>query len=491
MIFNGGRAADRLRMAAAILVTLAGFELIVRPLDLGVQDNVKASLVFFLSVWLTARPTRQARFLPVARTLLPGAGPLLACAALASFSEISVGDVAVPAALVVSLVNMLLMASLSQDQWFSRGRRPLRLAVVGSSHTATALEMELRSLRGADRYQVVGYIHPHEDPDDTHKIVPYLGRQSTLATIVAVNEVDLLLVSAEVPRLSLFEEIARTCLNLPVRVVELAVFYEETFGHVALAAINASWFQYLMHPRYSRATPGVKRAFDLVIAVPALLLAAPIIAVLAALVRVDGGPAFYRQTRIGEGGRPFVIVKLRSMRGESSNGSHWSSRRDERVTRIGAFMRRTHLDELPQVINVIKGEMSIVGPRPEQPAIVHTLESAIPFYSRRHLVRPGITGWAQVQCGYAGSQHGSALKACYDLYYVKHRSVRLDCLIVLETVRSLFADRQWPELSTHRVFAFAAEIDGSEAGSPDLPVGAAQEVEAITPASRSAYPLGA
>jgi lipopolysaccharide/colanic/teichoic acid biosynthesis glycosyltransferase len=181
-------------------------------------------------------------------------------------------------------------------------------------------------------------------------------------------------------------------------------------------------------------------------------------AVLALLVRRDGGPVLYRQTRIGEGGQAFQILKLRSMRVGSDTGPRWSSRDDDRVTPIGSVMRRTHLDELPQLFNVIRGEMSIVGPRPEQPDVVKDLELTIPFYSRRHLVRPGITGWAQVQCGYAGSQNGSALKACYDLYYIKHRSVRLDCLVLLETVRTFVADRQWHDQSVSRAFAFAEDL---------------------------------
>jgi exopolysaccharide biosynthesis polyprenyl glycosylphosphotransferase len=489
--FKGRRAAERLRVVMSVIVALSAVALLVRPLNVSFRDLVTSATVFFLCVWVAARPTPQAAFLPLARTLVPGLGPVAACVVLAFYSDIAIRDFPVAAVLLVCVLDVALMACVSEQGWFGSGRRPLRLAVVGSSQTAAALALELRALR-AKRYQIVGFVHDDEGPRDPHAVLPYLGRQSTLATIVAVNQIDLLLLSAEVPRLGLFEEIARSCLNLPVRVLELSSFYEETFGHVALGAINASWFQYLMHPRYSRATPGLKRAFDLLIAVPVLLVFAPIISILAALVRADGGPVLYRQTRIGEGGRAFVIYKLRSMRGGSDDaGPQWSSRSDDRVTRVGTFMRRTHLDEFPQLLNVIKGEMSIVGPRPEQPPVVKSLELAIPFYSRRHLVRPGITGWAQVQCGYAGTQHGSALKACYDLYYIKHRSVRLDCLIILETVRTLFADKQWPELSTHRAFAFAESGGRAAVGVSGLPGSAGQDAEPVAPNSTSAWPLGA
>jgi lipopolysaccharide/colanic/teichoic acid biosynthesis glycosyltransferase len=136
------------------------------------------------------------------------------------------------------------------------------------------------------------------------------------------------------------------------------------------------------------------------------------------------------------------------MRVDGSEREAWCAEDDGRVTTVGRFMRRTHLDELPQLFNVIRGDMSLVGPRPEQPSLVNHLEERIPYYDRRHLVRPGITGWAQVQCGYAGSDLGSTLKACYDLYYIRHRSAGLDFCILLETVRTLIMDQQWPILQS-------------------------------------------
>jgi lipopolysaccharide/colanic/teichoic acid biosynthesis glycosyltransferase len=126
----------------------------------------------------------------------------------------------------------------------------------------------------------------------------------------------------------------------------------------------------------------------------------------------------------------------------SGREAQWAERDDPRVTRIGRFLRTAHLDELPQLINVLRGEMSLVGPRPEQPEFVDRLERTLPFYQRRHLMRPGITGWAQIRCGYAGSDHGSAWKLCHDLYYAKHRSLGLDVLILCETLSTLVFDRE-------------------------------------------------
>jgi lipopolysaccharide/colanic/teichoic acid biosynthesis glycosyltransferase len=172
------------------------------------------------------------------------------------------------------------------------------------------------------------------------------------------------------------------------------------------------------------------------------VLSLPILAVVALIIRRDGGPVFFRQRRIGEGGQPITLIKLRTMNVDDGEEAQWASADDPRVTTIGRILRRTHLDEFPQIINVLRDEMSLVGPRPEQPEFVERLEELIPFYARRHLIKPGITGWAQVRCGYAGSDTGSAWKLSHDLYYLKHRSMAFDLAILGETVRTLFADRQ-------------------------------------------------
>jgi lipopolysaccharide/colanic/teichoic acid biosynthesis glycosyltransferase len=187
------------------------------------------------------------------------------------------------------------------------------------------------------------------------------------------------------------------------------------------------------------------RVCDAVLATLILVLAAPVLAVAALAVRLTSrGPAIYRQVRVGRHGRPFTLYKLRSMVHdcEAQSGPCWSTgRRDQRVTRVGRILRRSHVDELPQLWNVIRGDMSLVGPRPEQPAYVAELERVLPFYDRRHLMRPGLTGWAQLRCGYAGTPEGAARKLCHDLYYARHRSVGFDLLILAETAAELLAPR--------------------------------------------------
>lgn len=182
----------------------------------------------------------------------------------------------------------------------------------------------------------------------------------------------------------------------------------------------------------------VTRMFDLAVGSAMLFLAAPIIVLAAlAICAEDGGPVLYWQTRTGLGGAPFRMLKLRSMRlnAEEDGIPRWAAEDDPRVTRVGRFMRKTRIDELPQLVNVLKGEMSVVGPRPERPMLVQTLSQSIPFYTLRHTVKPGITGWAQVRYRYAASTAEAAQKLEYDLFYVRNHSFLLDLRILFETVR--------------------------------------------------------
>jgi exopolysaccharide biosynthesis polyprenyl glycosylphosphotransferase len=188
-------------------------------------------------------------------------------------------------------------------------------------------------------------------------------------------------------------------------------------------------------------TPGLarasKRAFDIIAALTLIVAFSWLLILTAVAIRLDSaGPALYRQRRVGKDGKVFEIFKFRSMRTDAEkNGAQWASTDDDRITRVGRFIRRTRIDEIPQAFNILSGEMSFVGPRPERPEFVTTLEKDIPHYHDRHVVKPGITGWAQVRHEYTASVDGARDKLCYDLFYVKHFSLLLDVLIVLMTVR--------------------------------------------------------
>ena len=334
-----------------------------------------------------------------------------------------------------------------------------RVIVVGCAREAANLARELQ-VSGCTEVDVVGFIDcgSHHDPS----IGLRLGGLEDLGHVVSEHDPDLLLVSSAAPRMDIFRALSDSCLGTSVRVLELTAFYESTLGHVPIGAINDAWFQCVMHPNWAR-TSRRTRFCDVLIALLVGVLFAPLLLVLALLIRRDGGPVFYRQVRIGEGGRPFQMYKLRSMRVQSDAPATWSSASDTRVTNVGRFMRRFHVDEIPQILNVLRGDMSIVGPRPEQPEFVEQLERTIPFYARRTLTRPGVTGWAQVHCGYAGSESGSAWKLSHDLYYLRHRSAFLDLMIIAETARTLFFDRQYASAPSGLPFVVPDEPAISEA----------------------------
>jgi lipopolysaccharide/colanic/teichoic acid biosynthesis glycosyltransferase len=237
-------------------------------------------------------------------------------------------------------------------------------------------------------------------------------------------------------RLEVFEAAADACLDLPVSLIESGQLYESLFGHVPLGTTTSAWFQYLLHPAYNRDWPFSKRVFDLVLGGAIALLAAPFVAIAAAAVKLsDGGPVFYKQTRVGEGGREFQLLKLRTLTADADSDPRPS---DEKITPVGRVLQRLHVNELPQIWQVLKGDMSLVGPRPEMPAIVASLEAEFTYYDRRHLLKPGITGWATVRCGYSGTPIGEAWKLCHDLYYLKRRSLLFDLLIMAETASAIF-----------------------------------------------------
>ena len=431
------------KVSDRLLVPLAGAALVA----LFALDPLHGAVLGLLAFGAAALvvPSRQpwAALLPLMRSPLHATKPLVGVAGLAVLQLVT-GEPGLSALEMLAVVAGTTVAGFVPHLFMPHSWAPdrqIRIAVLGSLRTAAELTHELR-LGDVPEYGVVGRVSVDPDGEDHSLEVPTLGTLSELSEIVKRHDIRLLVFSGEVPRFSVFKEVADTCLDLPVRLWELSSFYEDVFGHVPVAEINPSWFQYIMHPKYRAGAPRSKRALDLVVAAAIGLAALPIMAVCALLIRRDGGPVLFKQTRIGEGGKPLTVYKLRTMKVGAGNLAQWASANDPRVTGIGRFLRRTHLDEFPQLLNVLRGDMSLVGPRPEQPEFVERLEDVIPFYQRRHLLKPGITGWAQVRCGYAGSDMGSAWKLSHDLYYLKHRSMAFDMAILGETMRTLVADRQ-------------------------------------------------
>jgi len=227
------------------------------------------------------------------------------------------------------------------------------------------------------------------------------------------------------------------CRMSGIDVVDAITFYESMNRKLFIESITPSWFIFSQGFRISSSRRIFKRALDVAGASVGLLLLAPFFPLFAALIKLDSpGPVFFRQVRVGEGDRLFTIFKLRTMRqdAEASTGAVWAQKNDPRVTKLGTFLRKSRIDELPQLINVIKGEMSLVGPRPERPEFVQDLKKEIPFYSERHYMKPGVTGWAQVKYPYGASLEDAIEKLRYDLYYIKNYSVLFDIRVILLTI---------------------------------------------------------
>ena len=229
-----------------------------------------------------------------------------------------------------------------------------------------------------------------------------------------------------------------------VHVNDFSSFIERETGRVDLDTVNPSWLIFSDGFSSSRMfSSAVKRIFDITASLILLVLTLPVIALFALLVKLDSkGPAFFRQTRVGLYGEPFTLIKLRSMRTDAEkDGAKWAEKDDPRITRLGRFIRKVRIDELPQTWSVLKGQMSFVGPRPEVPSFVESLEEEIPFFGERHMVKPGITGWAQINYPYGASVEDSRCKLEHDLYYAKNYTPFLDFVILLQTLRVIL----WPE----------------------------------------------
>jgi sugar transferase (PEP-CTERM system associated) len=229
-----------------------------------------------------------------------------------------------------------------------------------------------------------------------------------------------------------------------IKVTELSTFFEREYQQVILESLNASWMVLGDGFRQGVFRTFVKRGFDLVASTVLLLLALPVIVLAAICILLESGlPVLYRQERVGQGGRIFTIYKLRSMKNgaEGDGDPRWAAANDDRATRVGRIIRKLRIDELPQIINVFKGEMSFVGPRPERPFFVDKLKQQIPYYDLRHSIKPGITGWAQVRYHYGASLDDAVEKLQYDLYYVKNHTLFLDLMVLIATMRVVLWDR--------------------------------------------------
>ena len=349
------------------------------------------------------------------------------------------------AALAIALVMIWRSAF---DAVTSRLAPRERLLLVGTSPAAIVLARELHDRRFELGVNIVGFV----DPDPARVGAPVInpgviGTIDDIPELAAQMSVDRVVVSLSDERGKLpMDRLLDVRLRSGVLFDHLASVYEEYTGKIALENLRPSWLVFSTGFRKTRSLMVMKRASDIVASVAGLILAAPLMLLSALLLKLEspGDPILYHQERVGLNGQPFIVHKFRSMcsDAEAKTGPVWSGGdKDPRITAVGRFMRKTRLDEIPQLWNVLRGDMSLIGPRPERPAFVEQLTQQIPFYGQRHVVKPGVTGWAQVRYTYGASVEDALEKMQYDLYYVKHMSLRFDLLIALETVKTVVLRR--------------------------------------------------
>jgi exopolysaccharide biosynthesis polyprenyl glycosylphosphotransferase len=368
-----------------------------------------------------------------------------------------VPDLGLGIATTLTIALFVLLCSLLWEALSARMTPPLRVLVVGTEKAGAELARELH-FEDDRRFVLVGIVN---DQGDGSFVV---GSTDDLPDILATTKPHLVVLAPGCNRPEVFSQLLDAAAS-GFRVVELAQLYEHAFGRVPVRDLTHAWFMSVLHLYQRPYSKLAKRTTDVVGAVTLLLVAAPLFPLLALVVRRTGPQILLRQQRVGEHGKVFTMYKFRTMRldAERPGEALWAAQDDPRITSAGRIMRRLRLDELPQVWNIFRGEMSLVGPRPERPEFIDELLTAVPWWERRHLVKPGITGWAQVNRGYTADSEGSVDKLSYDLWYIRHRSLTVDLLICAKTVASIVRGDPQPDESTTQFDPLLALLNYSTA----------------------------
>ncbi|MEO5735089.1 MAG: TIGR03013 family XrtA/PEP-CTERM system glycosyltransferase [Rubrivivax sp.] len=311
-----------------------------------------------------------------------------------------------------------------------------RILIYGAGPAALVVADTLR--RADPNAHIVGFVAgPNERAPAVaaHQIIEPVGTLQSMALGMGVDEIVVALTERRAGSMPLRQLL--DCKVSGTKVYDLNTHFEKTLGQIRVDFLSASWLIFGDGFNQGAWRTAIKRVFDIVSAALLLLVSAPVMLVAALAIRLESpGPVFYRQERTGLLGKPISIVKFRSMRtdAEVDGKPQWAAKNDSRVTRVGHVIRRLRIDELPQIFNVLRGDMSLVGPRPERPFFVEELTQKIPFYALRHSVKPGVTGWAQVRYPYGATVEDSQEKLQFDLYYVKNHTLFLDLVVLIETV---------------------------------------------------------
>jgi sugar transferase (PEP-CTERM system associated) len=365
-----------------------------------------------------------------------GAASILVALLYLLVPSMAIGNGIFVSSLVIFLIAIIAWRLLFNRLAYARQLEE-RVLIVGTGPTARMLARQIQSQHDFG-YRVIGFID--DGPGLGHGVLnpTTVGAAEDIPQIVNKYDVDRIVVGLSDRRGRLpISELLQAKLS-GVRVEDATTTYERLTGKILIDDLKPSWLIFSDGFVISRWTRLCKRLIDLGLASVGFVLAAPLTLLTALAVYLDSdGPILYRQERVGENGRTFTLLKFRSMRVDAEKAGQpiWATVNDERITRVGRFIRKARLDELPQLWNVLRGDMSFVGPRPERPFFVEQLLGEIPFYQQRHAVKPGVTGWAQIKYQYGSSIEDAMEKLRYDLYYIKHLSIAFDLSIVFDTVK--------------------------------------------------------
>ena len=344
---------------------------------------------------------------------------------------------------IISSVLILWLAYALRRLFLSLVRRGffLRHALLLCDHPDRAGDLlRLLENNSSSLYRVAGLAVCGVSPHAAFAgLLPVLGSSENLGRLVEEHDISVILLSVSPMRSHELLPKLRPLRYAGVEIMDYVSLSEELAQEIPLAHINDEWLMTAALNSSVVQIRKIKRAVDIFVSLLGLIPGIPLILVSGLLIKLTSpGPVIYRQIRVGLGGAPYLLFKLRTMRTDAeSQGAVWASKQDARVTRVGYYLRKWRLDELPQLFNILKGEMSLVGPRPERPEFTEKLAAFIPFYNERHLVQPGLTGWAQVRYPYAASFEAAARKLQFDLYYIKNMSFLLDASILLRTFKTI------------------------------------------------------
>ena len=334
------------------------------------------------------------------------------------------------------VIAALILRRVAMGYWATKSRAGSRVLVFGAGPAA---QMVGSTLRAADPLAtIVGYFPGPNEKQSTVPAGECLSTEQSLTLTAQRLDVDEIIValterrSGSMPLRELLD-----CKLAGVRVFDITTYFERMLGQIRVDFVNAGWLIFGDGFNQGFYRTAIKRVFDILCSVVLIVVSAPIMLITAVVIKLESqGPIFYRQERVGAANKVFRVSKFRSMRtdAEKDGKPRWAAAQDDRVTRVGNIIRRLRIDELPQLFNVLSGDMSLVGPRPERPFFVEQLTNEIPYYAVRHSIKPGITGWAQVRYQYGSTIEDSQEKLQYDLYYVKNHGLFLDCVVLFETV---------------------------------------------------------